>query len=83
MNRNFLDAYKTPNSILNGPRGAIPLGLHGLQCSQKVLWINADHTAARAIKISYQEKSNGNDERQDEEQQSTFATLAVADQQVT
>jgi hypothetical protein len=56
------------------------LWLHGSGCGQEVLWMHADGTAARAIKISNQKKRDGNDERQDEEQQFAFTPLAVTDQ---
>jgi hypothetical protein len=45
--------------------------------------VHVDHAAVRTIKIGDQKKGDGYDDRQDEQEELPFATLAIADEEVT
>src|SRR5258706_168068 len=47
------------------------------------MWVHVDDAAVRTIKVGDKEKRDGYDYRQDEQEELPFATLAVADQEVT
>ena len=47
------------------------------------MWVHVDDAAVRTIKVGDKKKRDGYDYRQDEQEELPFATLAVADQEVT
>jgi hypothetical protein len=78
MAASLISANLDSGLILSGGAFA-SRGLDGLQQGQQVLRMYADHTAARAVEIGYQQKRNRNDNGQNNGNHSALSLLAVAD----